>query len=167
MNNGDGAGIVAAGAFFVVYLAVIIVSVVGIWKVFVKAGQPGVAAIVPIWNIWVLVTGVAKKEPLWFVLMLIPFVNIVISIMVILEVAKKFGKSGGYAAGLIFLPFIFWPMLGFGGSVYEGGGRRRRQLRDEYEDDEEEEERPRRRARREEEDEDDRPRRRRPSRDDD
>ena len=148
----------AGAALLVVYFAVIILMIVGIWKVYSKAGQPGVAAIVPIWSNYVMTCGVAKKEILWFILQFIPFVNIVIIILVIVEVGKKFGKSGGFIAGMIFLPFIFWPILGFGSSQYEYSRKKsRRDYRDDYED-EEEDDRPRRRPTRDE-DEDERPRR--------
>jgi hypothetical protein len=122
------------------YIALIVVVIAGLWKTFEKAGQPGWAAIVPIYNVYVLTCEIAKKEILWFILMFIPFVGIVASIMVSLEVARKFNKSDGFGIGLAFLPFIFYPMLGFGDAQY--GGRRR--SNDYYDDDEEDEEpRPR------------------------
>jgi len=101
------------------------------WKVFEKAGQPGWAAIVPIYNGYVLTCEIAKKEILWFILMFIPFVGIIASIMVSLEVARKFGKSDGFGIGLAFLPFIFYPMLAFGDAQYQGRGKRRSRDEDE------------------------------------
>ena len=89
------------------------------WRVFEKAGQPGWAAIVPIYNVYIMLL-VAGKPGWWLLLMLIPFVNLIIEIMVVVGIAEKFGKSGGYAVGLIFLPFIFFPMLGFGSATYTG-----------------------------------------------
>lgn len=62
---------------------------------------------------------VVGKPVWWIVLLLIPFVNIVISILLNLALAERFGKDGLYAVGLIFLPFIFLPMLGFGSSTYQ------------------------------------------------
>jgi len=98
-----------------IYLAVVLLMVIAMWKVFVKAGQ---AILIPIYNTIVLIQ-IAGKPVWWFLLMLIPFVNIVIGIMVLLEIAKKFGKGGGFVAGLIFLPVIFWPILGFGSAEYQ------------------------------------------------
>jgi len=102
-----------------IYLAVVLLMVIAMWKVFVKAGQPGWAILIPIYNTIVLIQ-IAGKPVWWFLLMFIPFVNFVIAIIVLLEIAKRFGKGGGFVAGLIFLPFIFWPILGFGSAEYEG-----------------------------------------------
>jgi hypothetical protein len=113
------------------YIAIIVVIIAAMWKVFEKAGQPGWAAIVPIYNAYVLTCEIAKKEILWFILMFIPFVGIIASIMVSLEVARKFGKSDGFGIGLAFLPFIFYPMLAFGDAQYQGRGKRRSQDEDE------------------------------------
>jgi hypothetical protein len=106
------------GIIVVIYLAVIIGYIAGMWKTFEKAGQPGWAAIVPIYNIWIL-TKIAGKEPLYFVLCLIPCVNIVGIILVSIGVAEKFGKSQGYGVGLALLGFVFYPMLGFGEDRYQ------------------------------------------------
>ncbi|MEZ6143407.1 MAG: DUF5684 domain-containing protein [Zavarzinella sp.] len=102
---------------FVVYLAVIILTVAGLWKVFVKAGKPGWAAIVPIYNVIVLLE-IAGKPVWWVILMFIPFVNFVVSILIAIDVAKNFGKEALYGIGLAFLPFIFYPLLGFGDARY-------------------------------------------------
>jgi hypothetical protein len=105
----------------IVYFALIIFMVVVMWKIFTKAGKPGWAAIIPIYNIVVLVEIVGK--PVWWViLMLVPCANIVMMILLNLELAKSFGKSTGFGVGLILLPFIFLPMLAFGDAEYQGVG---------------------------------------------
>jgi hypothetical protein len=91
--------------------------IAGVWRVFEKAGQPGWAAIVPIYNGLVLAE-VAGKEMWWGILLLIPFVNIVIAIILCLAIAEKFGQGAGFGIGLAFLGFIFFPMLGFGDYDY-------------------------------------------------
>ena len=102
----------------IISLALALPVIVGMWKVFTKAGKPGWAAIIPIYNVIVLLEVVGK--PVWWIaLLLIPFVNVVISILLNLALAERFGKDGLYAVGLIFLPFIFLPMLGFGSSTYQ------------------------------------------------
>src|SRR6059058_6265400 len=88
----------------VCYLAVILLMIASMWKIFTKAGKPGWAAIVPIYNIIVLLE-IAGKPLWWFILMLIPFVNIVVFIMVLLSIARNFGKGAGFAIGMLFLPF--------------------------------------------------------------
>ncbi len=107
------------GAFMIVWLAVLVLVIAGMWKVFVKAGQPGWAAIIPIYNLVVLVQIVGR--PLWWViLMLIPCVNIIFFIILMNDLSKSFGQGVGFTLGLIILGFIFIPILGFGGAKYLG-----------------------------------------------
>jgi hypothetical protein len=100
-------------------LALIIVVLVGMWKVFVKAGKPGWACLVPIYNIIVLLQ-IAGKPLWWIILLLIPVVNLVIAILIGIAIAEKFGKGAGFGLGLAFLGFIFYPILGFGDAQYQG-----------------------------------------------
>lgn len=101
-----------------IYLAIIILMIAGMWKVFEKAGKPGWAAIVPIYNIIVLLEIVGR--PIWWiVLFLIPIVNFVALIIVAMDLAVCFGKSKGWGFGLlVILPFVGYPMLGFGDAAY-------------------------------------------------
>lgn len=115
MSGGAAAGIGAG--MMIVWLAVIVLVIASMWKVFTKAGQPGWASIIPIYNLIVLIQIAGK--PLWYiVLFLIPFVNFVAAILISIALAKSFGKGGGFAAGLILLPVIFYPILGFGSAQY-------------------------------------------------
>lgn len=117
MDGNTGAG--AAGAVtMIVYLALIALMIASMWKVFEKAGQPGWAAIVPIYNIYILLK-IAGKPDIWLLLFLIPIVNIVIAVMTYISLAERFGKSTGFALGLIFLSPIFFPILGFGDAQYK------------------------------------------------
>jgi hypothetical protein len=98
---------------------VAIIEIIGLWFVFQKAGEPGWAAIIPVYN-YLIGIKVAGK-PWWYILlMLIPIVNIVFYILVMDGLAKNFGKSTGFTVGLIFLRFIFIPILGFGSATYSG-----------------------------------------------
>ena len=107
------------GGFLLVMLACAVIMIASMWKVFTKAGQPGWAAIVPIYNMIVLLQIVGK--PLWWILlMLIPLVNFVIVILVYIDLARSFGKGTGFGIGLVFLSFIFFPILGFGDARYIG-----------------------------------------------
>lgn len=99
-------------------LVISIAILIGVGKVFVKAGKPGWACIVPFYNM-VVMTEIAGKPILWFFLLFVPFVNIYISIVLIIEIAKRFGKETGFALGLIFLSPIFWCILGYGDAVYQ------------------------------------------------
>ena len=113
-------GLAAAGAgVFILYLAIIVIVIAAQWKIFTKAGKPGWACIVPIYNIIVLLEIVGK--PLWWIVLLfIPIANLVVSIMVANLLAKSFGKGVGFTVGMIFLPIIFYPILGFGSATYQG-----------------------------------------------
>ena len=96
-------------------LAVAIVSIIAQWKIFTKAGKPGWAAIIPFYNMYTLFEVAGMNG--W---MFIPIVNIIIMIMLYVNLAKSFGKSTGFAVGLIFLNFIFMLILGFGSDQYVG-----------------------------------------------
>lgn len=100
-----------------IYVIVIVFLIASIWKLFTKAGEPGWACLVPIYNA-VVYLRIAGKPWWWLLLMLIPFVNIVIMIMATISFAKAFGKDVGYAIGLMLLGFIFYPMLAFGSATY-------------------------------------------------
>jgi hypothetical protein len=116
--------------FMVVYLiAVLIIAVIAIvsmWKVFTKAGKPGWAAIVPIYNYLVLLQIVGR--PWWWILLMlvsvIPFVgwivSLVVAVIVLNDLAKSFGKGTGTTVLLVLLPFIGYPMLAFGDAKYHG-----------------------------------------------
>lgn len=121
MNAETGAGVGAGiGCFgMLIYFAIIALIIVSWWKIFTKAGKPGWAAIIPIYN-WIVMLEIIGKPLWWIVLFLIPFVNFVIFIVVLIELAKVFGKSGGFAAGLILLGVIFFPILAFGDAKYIG-----------------------------------------------
>ena len=112
MSNG-GSGVI------IVYLAIIVLEFVSFWKIFEKAGQPGWAGIVPFYN-WYVMLKIVGRPGWWFILFLVPVVNIVVLIMVYNDLSKSFGKSGGFTVGLIFLGFIFFPILAFGDATYRG-----------------------------------------------
>ncbi|HEY8932554.1 MAG TPA: DUF5684 domain-containing protein [Rariglobus sp.] len=100
-------------------LAIFFVVIAGIWKVFTKAGQPGWASLIPFYNVYIL-TRIVGKPGWWLLLFLIPIVNIVIAIILAVELAKAFGKGVGFGVGLAFLGVVFYPILGFGDSTYQG-----------------------------------------------
>ncbi len=103
----------------IVYLAVIALMVVSMWIIYAKAGKPGWAVLIPIYNIIVFME-IIKKPWWWLFLWMIPFVNFVFIIWSWNLLVKKFGKSEGFTVGVILLSFIFIPILAFDGSGYEG-----------------------------------------------
>ena len=101
------------------YLALAVFEIAAMWVVFKKAGKPGWAAIVPIYNIVVELEIIGR--PLWWIILFfVPFVNIVIGIIVALDMAKSFGKSTAFGVGLILLAIIFYPILAWGSATYRG-----------------------------------------------
>ena len=119
-QGGGGAATGAASLVFVlVYLAIIVATIAGTWKAFAKAGEPGWAAIVPIYNVYVMIK--IGGNPWWYLLlMLVPLVNIIIAFKVSIDVAGAFGQGIGFGLGLAILSFVFWPILGFGDYSYQG-----------------------------------------------
>ena len=104
---------------WIFYIAVYVLLIAGWWKMFEKAGEAGWKAIIPIYNLLILLK-IVGREWWWIILMLIPIVGIIIWIIVALDLAKVFGRGIGFAIGLIFLPFIFVLILGFGSDRYRG-----------------------------------------------
>ena len=105
---------------YVAFIVFIVFIIAAQWKVYSKAGKPGWACLVPIYNIIVLLE-IVKKPIWWFILLLIPIVNFIVLIIIMIELAKVFGKSTGFGVGLILLGFIFMPILGFGDAKYIDG----------------------------------------------
>jgi hypothetical protein len=103
----------------IISLLIALLLIVAMWKVFTKAGQPGWASIIPIYNlyIWCKIVG---RPWWWILLMLIPFVNFIVGIILCIDMAKSFGKGAGFGIGLALLGIIFWPILGFGSAQYQG-----------------------------------------------
>ena len=108
----------ATMGLIVLDVALIILMVAAMWTVFKKAGEPGWAALIPIYNIMVLLK-IAGKPMWWVILMLIPFVNIIVLIIAIVGLARNFGKGAGFALGLVFLAPIFYPILAWGDAQYQ------------------------------------------------
>jgi hypothetical protein len=103
----------------IIGLLIALFLIVAMWKVFTKAGQPGWASIIPIYNlyVWCKIVG---RPGWWIILLLIPFVNFIIGIILSIDLAKSFGKGAGFGIGLALLGIIFWPILGFGSAQYHG-----------------------------------------------
>lgn len=129
-EEGLVAGIFAAMAgLWLIFLVLGIVSLIAMWKIFEKAGKPGWAALVPVYNLIVLLEIVGR--PSWWVVLyllaVIPVVNfigwipaLVVMILVTIDLAKVFGKDTGFAILTILFPYVMYPVLGFGKAEYKG-----------------------------------------------
>jgi hypothetical protein len=98
---------------FIIWLILIIAH----WKIFTKAGQPGWASIIPIFNFYILLKIIGKPS-WWLILLFVPIANFIIAIWSANLLAKRFGKDELYTFGLILLPYIFYPILAFGSAQY-------------------------------------------------
>ena len=107
----------------IISLIVTLILIIALWKVFVKAGRPGILAVIPIVNMYQLVK-ISGRGIGSFLLLLIPVVNVIVYILVALGVAKNFGKSGVFGFfGLVVFSFLGYLILGFGKAQYIGADK--------------------------------------------
>lgn len=105
--------------FIGIVLAIMVFLIAAMWKVFTKAGQPGWAAIIPIYNIYIM-TKIAGKPGIWTLFFFIPLLNLIFMIWLYNMISKSFGKDEAFTVGLVLLGIVFWPILGFGSAKYVG-----------------------------------------------
>lgn len=105
--------------FLIIYVALIVVMITSVWKLYSKAGQPGWASLIPIYNGYVLLK-IVGKPGWWLLLYFIPFVNIFFLFMTFHLLSKSFGKGSAFTTGLILLGAVFLPILGLGSAEYQG-----------------------------------------------
>lgn len=103
---------------FLVFIGIMIFSIGAMWKIYTKAGQPGWACLVPFYNFYIRCEFCGVKN--WW-LIFIPFANIYIAIVATAALARSFNKDPiSFTLGLLFLSFIFYPILGYGDAQYVG-----------------------------------------------
>ncbi len=108
------------GTMLLVCLVIVAVFIIALWRVFAKAGQPGWACLIPIYNAYILLK-IAGRPGWWLVLFFIPLVNIVISLIVSIDIAKAFGQGAVFGVVLLFLLCgIGYLVLAFGNYRYVG-----------------------------------------------
>lgn len=109
----NNAGLTALFIGIIIFSLILsIIMIISYWKIFKKKGKPGWATLVPIYNVIVQIQ-VANLSMIYFLLLLIPFVNIYAIIKINISLAKSFNKSTGFGIGLLLLPIIFIPLLAF------------------------------------------------------
>jgi hypothetical protein len=113
----DGSELLPLLGVLVVVLVIAVIQIAAMWMTFSKAGQPGILSIIPIVNVYIL-TQIAGWSVLGFLGLFVPLLNIIFAILLHLDIAKRFGKGSLFGIGLLFLPFIFFPILGFGDARY-------------------------------------------------
>lgn len=111
------AGMAGVGVYFFIMTAFMVFMLVCIWKIFKKVGKKGWEALIPVYNIIVLLEIVGL--PVWYiVLFLLPFANIYALFKIYIELAHKFGKTTGFGVATVFFSVICLPMLAFGKATY-------------------------------------------------
>lgn len=118
-GGADISGGLFSAAFLFMYLILGVISVVSMWRIFTKAHQPGWAAVVPVYNLYIL-TQVAGRSGWWVVWLLIPGINIIAAIFLANDLAKSFGQGIGMAVLIILVSVIGLPTLAFGPYEYQG-----------------------------------------------
>ncbi|MDA3786720.1 MAG: DUF5684 domain-containing protein [Deltaproteobacteria bacterium] len=107
------------GLVLLLQLAMTLVMMAATWKIFEKAGQPGWAALIPFYNIYIMLV-IAGKPGWWLLLLLIPLVNIIFGVLTTISLARKFGKDAFFGVGLALLGIVFFPILAWGDARYRG-----------------------------------------------
>ncbi len=118
----DDGGVFAAlfgGVWLLFSLAITLLMVVGLWKIFTKAGKAGWLSLIPLVNM-VILAQIVGWDGLKILALFVPFLNIIFGLILFLDLARAFGKGSGFGVGLFLLPVIFIPMLGFDSSTYLG-----------------------------------------------
>lgn len=119
----DSNPVVAAlfgSTMLMIILAIVAVAIIGMWKVFEKAGQPGWAALIPLYNGYILLK-IAGRPGWWLLLFFVPLANVIVAVIVAIDVAKAFGQSPVFGIVLLFLfSGIGYLILGFGSARYIG-----------------------------------------------
>ena len=116
---GEAVGLLGGGLSALIFLAIVLVVIASMWIIFTKAGRPGWAAIIPIYNVFVALQ-IAGMSGWWLIAFLIPLINIIAAILLAVNLAAAFGRGVLFAIGLLLLPIIFYPILAFGDSRYVG-----------------------------------------------
>ncbi|MCK6605081.1 MAG: DUF5684 domain-containing protein [Ignavibacteriaceae bacterium] len=107
----------AEDVYGLLFFVVVLIQIIAMWRIFQKAGEYGWLSIIPVANIFILLK-IAGKPMWWFILLLIPFVNLIFYIMILHGLSTSFGNGAGVTIGLLFLPPLFFPVLAFGSSQH-------------------------------------------------
>ena len=133
--NKIGTSALIVMSIFILVIAILVI--VAMWKIFQKAGEPGWKAIIPFYNsytmykivwdtkfFWInfglgVLTGIINLlPPLAFIGYIVSIATFVIEVMLLNKLAKSFGHGTGFTIGLIFLPYVFFLILGFGSDEF-------------------------------------------------
>jgi len=114
MHSTDTSILIILAVLILLFLS----ALIGLWKVFTKAGQPGWVILIPLLNVFVF-TRIIGRPAWWLILFFIPGVNLAFNLVVSVDLATRFGRGILFGLGIGLFPFIFLPVLGFNDSEYE------------------------------------------------
>jgi hypothetical protein len=100
-------------------IIIALIIMIGMFKLYEKAGEKAWAALVPIYNLYVLYK-ITWGQGWYFLLLLVPLLNLVIAVITAFRLSRAFGKGTGFGFGLLLLPCLFYPILGYGDARYQG-----------------------------------------------
>lgn len=103
----------------IILILILIICLIALFKIFKKANRSGIAAIIPFYNLLVMLE-IANKPSWQLIIFLIPILNVIVYCQVMFKIAKSFRKTNSFAISTVFFPFIFLPILGFSDSEYIG-----------------------------------------------
>lgn len=110
---------IAEVVVLVFQLLLFLSQVVGMWVVFTKADEAGWKVLIPVYNLYIMLK-IGNNAWWWLLLLIVPFVNLYAAYKIHAGIARAFGKGVGFALGLTFLGFLFFPVLAFGDYQYRG-----------------------------------------------
>ena len=116
-SSGSGTGALIGG---VLGIALLVVFIAALWRIFTKIGEPGWKSLIPIYNLYVILTR-GGREGWMIILFFIPCVNIIAQWFIADSLGDMFGKGTGFKIGLFLFSPIFILILAFGSAQYVGG----------------------------------------------
>ncbi len=109
-----------SGLYLLFVLAIAAIGIVATWRIFTKAGQAGWKSLIPLYNVYIFLK-IVGRPGWWLLLLIIPLVNIVISLVLAIDLGKSFNKPTAYSVVLLWLlSFIGYCLLAFSKDVYVG-----------------------------------------------
>ena len=123
LQSSDIIGVPVGSAVVLLFqFALVGIQVAGMWAVFSKAGHAGWKAIIPIYNLYVMLQ-LGEQAWWWLILVFVPVVNLYAVYKIHAGVARAFGRGIGFGLGLAFLGILFFPLVGFGDYQYRNTGQ--------------------------------------------
>lgn len=97
----------------IIFLILVLISFIGLYKIFEKAGLPGWKALIPIYNFWIVGT-IINRPKWWAFIMIVPGINLIMFGVYGFHLARAFKKR--MTNDLItatLMPYLYFAYLGF------------------------------------------------------